>query len=141
MNSLIGACIAEILEGTLLAIDPGSNSLGYAIYRASELDISGEIKGVGQNYERLHQIADQLVELETPDVLAIELINTNKVLIWSVGTTIASIQAPHLIEVPIPLWHTLREDDYVKTDALDAELIGQVVINRARGLRNLKGIT
>jgi hypothetical protein len=138
MTDNIGKCLDLILDGTMLAIDPGSNSLGYAIYKAGELEISGEIKGKGLAHERLHEIADQLLELEKPDVLAIELIRKNHVLIWSIGTTIACIRSPNLIEVPITLWHKLRADDYEKTDALDAELIGQVVISRAKILRKWK---
>ncbi len=138
MDKMIRGCIDEIIDGTLLAIDPASISMGYAIYKAGELEISGEIKGKGMPHERLHQIADQLIALEAPDVLAIELIRKNTTLIWSVGTTIASVRSPHLIEVPLSIWHSLREDDYVKTDQLDAELIGRSVVERAKLLRSFE---
>jgi len=140
MVNLIMKCTDEILKGTLLSIDPGSNSMGYAIFKAGELEISGELKGTkgSLSHIRLHEITDQLIELDKPDVLAIELINKNKVLIWSAGTAISSIRSQHMIEVPINLWHELREEDYEKTDALDAELIGQTVINTARSLQQWK---
>ena len=138
MNKLIGQNLDGILDGTMLAIDPGSNSMGYAIFREGEFEISGELKGKGVAQKRLHEIADQLVELETPDVLAIELIRKNHTLIWSIGTTIASVRTQNLIEVPILLWHQLRDEHYEKTDALDAQLIGQCVINRAKMLRKWK---
>lgn len=138
MDKALGPCLDTVLEGTLLAIDPGSNSLGYAIFRGGELEISGEIKGgrtTDPAHIRLQEIADQLVALEAPDVLAVELIRKNTPLIWSVGTTIACVRSPHLIEVPITCWHELRGEDYEKTDALDAELIGRTVLRRAELLR------
>ena len=138
MDKIIYACLDEILNGTLLAIDPGSNSLGYAFFRKGKLGISGEIRSESSKdpaHKRIHEIADQLLELEAPKVLAIELIRKNTPLIWSVGATVACVRSPHLIEVPIPLWHMLREEDYEKTDELDAELIGRTVIERARLLK------
>lgn len=128
----------QILNGTILAIDPGSISLGWAWFIKGEFIMSGEYKAPSTHsaHKRLMKIMDQLQVWTGADVLAIEkMFRFNASLIWSVGSTITTIRPDVFIEVPIRCWQQSLPDDYVKSDEQDAVLIGQCVIDLARKLK------
>jgi hypothetical protein len=129
-----------VIGGTLLAVDPGSNSLGWAWYSKGTLIESGEYKAVGslRPHKRLVQIMDQLAVWISPDVLAIEkMFRHNPSLIWSVGAAIVTTKPESMIEVPVKIWQDFIEDDYHKSDEADACLIGKAVLHYANRSREL----
>lgn len=127
-----------ILEGTMLAVDPASISMGWAWFEAGQLIISGEYKAPRSHppHKRLQSLMEQLVQWTKPNIMAVEkLFKYNSSLVWSVGAAIVTIQPEDMVEVPIRIWKTLADDTYEKTDQADAELIGKAVIYFARGLK------
>lgn len=127
-----------ILEGTLLSIDPGSISLGWAWFMRGEMVISGEYKAprTMPPHKRLTMIMDQLAQWTNPDVMAIEkMFRYNASLVWACGGAIITARPDSLIETPIRVWKALADDSYEKNDQADAELIGKAVIHFARGLK------
>ncbi len=132
----IEAIASVINTGTLLAIDPASKSLGYALYEAGELTSKGKlVSKKRQVNERLHDLHKQLKnKFKSIDILAVEKIRgsmAHDYLKWSIGVAIVSINSDFMIEVPIQFWKKLREDDYTKDDDNDAELIGAVLVRIA----------
>lgn len=127
-----------ILEGTMLAIDPASISLGWAWFEAGQLIISGEYKAPRTHppHKRLSHLMEQLVQWTKPDLMVVEkLFKYNASLVWSVGATIVTVMPEAMIECPIRVWRALAADDYEKSDQADAEMIGKAVIHFARGLK------
>lgn len=119
-------------KGSLLAIDPGSRSLGWAWFQGGEYMVSGTYKASNRTapHERLYQIMEQLQNWANPDVLAIEkMFKFNPSLIWSVGASIVTVKPTQMIEVPIPIWKALVPSTYVKSDETDAIFIGKAVIH------------
>lgn len=130
----------KVLNGRLLAVDPASgkkSSPGYALYEKGELVESGVIDipggGVGQ---RLSNLFVCLAEaFKDVDVLAIEkLRRVHPTLFWAAGVTVAAVNAPVLVEVPITFWKTVarQKAKYAKADDADAECIGEVLVFIAR---------
>lgn len=128
-----------VLKGRVLAIDPGSNNLGWALYNKGELVESGEISAHPKNkpHKRIISIVHDLCE-ETKgacDVVCIEkLFRYNPSLVWSVGAVIQAKEPDIFIEVPIRLWQARVGDDYVKSDERDAVEIGSTLIYHASKL-------
>ena len=122
----------QVLGGSMLAIDPGSNSLGWAWYINGELVISGEYKATAgaAPHKRLTQIMEQLSVWTSPDILVIEELFSRCVhsLVWSVGAAIVTTKPKNMVEVPIKVWHDFKPMNYTKTDELDALLIGKAAI-------------
>jgi hypothetical protein len=122
-----------IMNGTLLVVDPSSKSVGYAYYEKGALVSAGEVKtkATDDAHVRLVSITKQLVnKFSDPDVLAIEEIRgrmAHNVLMWSVGAIITALRPTELVEIPISMWHALRESDYIKTDAKDAALMAEAI--------------
>lgn len=124
-----------VLTGSLLAIDPGSRSLGWAWFQGGEYMVSGTYKASSRTkpHERLCQIMEQLQNWANPDVLAVEkMFKLNPSLIWSVGASIVTVKPVQLIEVPIPIWKSLVPSTYEKSDETDAIYIGKAVLHHAK---------
>ncbi len=129
----VGQFYSKILHGTLLAIDPASISMGWALYKQGELDSSGEFeRKKGPPWKRIGDLMTLVQLLPEADVLAIEKIGKNRPLIWSVGAVIGVLRPKAMIETHYSKWHPYREESYTKSDRLDAELIGLAVIEEAR---------
>ena len=125
-----------IKDGIVLAIDPASRSLGWALYEKGKFIKKGTIVSKKKEVnDRLQDISAQLqTEFKDVDLLAVEKIRgsqSHDYLKWAIGMIITSIRAPRLIEVPIQFWRKLIGKDYEKTDENDAEMIGKVVITIA----------
>lgn len=137
----IRAAAPLLLNGTVLAVDPGSTAPGYALYQAGKLVKSGTLavpKVVV--YDRLRWISRTLSEMFPTecDALVIEEIRgagrfSSYILHWAIGTIIPAIKSRIVIELPINVWHTLSKADptYVKNDTRDSELIGEAAIRLA----------
>lgn len=130
----------EILTGTVLAVDPasGASSMpGWAYSTSGTLRASGEMNvPKGAVPFRLHHIAMNFREaVPTLDILVIEKIRGPMVqglLQWSVGAIASAFPSAKLVELPIYLWHELRDNNYVKSDAADAELILKTILLLAK---------
>ena len=126
-----------ILTGTVLAIDPASKSVGYALYHKGELVKNGTLEAPGRNVtRRLAWLYDQLSAYQGKiDLLAIEEIRGRMAhthLIWAVGLIVAAIRPDEMVEVPITMWKALCPPNYIKSDANDAAKMGEVIMNIAR---------
>jgi len=123
----------QILNGRLLAVDPGSKFAGYSIYDAGVLTSSGIIT-MGNKLrvqQRLQHLYQQLHDLTACDVFATERIRgsmSHEFLKWAVGVAVAAVRSPVLIEVPIGVWQAIKDAGYEKTDENDAQLIGKSLI-------------
>lgn len=126
-----------ILEGSMLAIDPSSRTMGYAFYDSAVLVTSGTLSAPAKmaTNDRLIMLHDRIQELvpSPPDVMAIEEIRGKMApyqLHWSVGGTITAVRPPVLIEVPINVWKPVSRltDWYFKDDEIDARMIGHSLI-------------
>ena len=139
----------EIMEGTLLAIDPscGSESSmpGYALYRGAELIKSGtlDIKKISRDVAyRLQDLSSMLGEFKDIDVLVVEHIPARRYggggatghasLLNAEGVCLASTKAARILRVRPQTWHSMKPDHWIKGDAADAEAIGHCVITIAR---------
>ncbi len=160
----IEKCAHDIQDGVMLCIDPsvGSSSSmpGYAIYENSALVDAGilEITSAGQQVPyRLRELSEILrTEFKGPwDVVVIEDIppmrggpfanvKGHASLLKSCGAIIAATSSPHIVEMHPTVWRRYIDDEYVKSDHMDAIYIGkaalgmaQLIIERER-LRNEK---
>jgi len=127
-----------ILSGSLLAVDPGSISLGWAWFLTGELVISGEYQAprTTSPHARLSLIMDQLQQWAQPQTLCVErMFRYNPSLVWAVGAAIVTVRPASLIEMPIRIWQAFRDDTYEKSDQADAELIGRSLIYLAKDLK------
>lgn len=123
-----------ILSGVFLAVDPASKSLGFALYRQGVLDESGTIIADGKAPvgNRLASLSEQLGELATPDVMAVEKVRTGTghvFLVWSAGTAVAATNAPVTIELPVSMWKKFVGKEHEKSDENDAIAIGDTIIH------------
>jgi len=120
-----------ILNGTLLAIDPASKSVGYAVFEKGELHISGSYKASGSIGPRLKEIGDFLVQFEDPDVLAIEKVRTHSghhMLTWGAGHAVGAVGAETTIEITCSMWKKVAGAQHIKSDENDAIAIGELVL-------------
>lgn len=128
-----------VLKGRMLAIDPGSNALGWALFEKGQLAESGVIHANNKNkpHRRILSIMEELSEV-TPraiDVLCIEkMFRFNPSLLWSVGAVITTKEPELFVEVPVRIWQALLGDDYEKSDERDAIAIGNAVIHHCEKL-------
>lgn len=140
IDKLKTKCAKHVPEsGTVLAIDPASLSVGYAV-----LDIETEVvleAGVieapprsetGMRFRLIMDVIEELMDEYQPDVCGIELITkrrtTHVTLIRSTGAVMAAMAGPPLIEVDPTVWHFFAPDGYVKSDDGDAEQIALTII-------------
>ena len=138
----VGKYLYKILHGRVLAIDPGSTAMGWAMYEKCELIDSGSIEAPKKRSAAWQRIGDMMTMLEDRgmvyDVMVIEKLGKNVPLIWSVGAAIGALKPQAMIECHYRRWHPFRSPDYIKTDELDAQLIGMAVIVEAQAIQ--KGI-
>lgn len=129
----------SILKGRVLAVDPGSVCMGWALFDKGELIRSGEVAAHPKNkpHKRVISIVHDLCE-ETKhaiDVLCIEqMFRYNPALIWTVGAVIQAKEPELFVEVPTRIWQARLPNDYVKSDERDAIEIGKSVIYHAEKL-------
>lgn len=130
---------SEILTEQLLAVDPSSKSLGWAVFMNGGLKDYGTICVAGNPHCRLRELYDSLEERfgGKPSVLVIEKIRgrgSSHILVWSVGVIQAAVRSALVFEVPISFWKVLAEADplYIKTDENDAIKMGKVLIEMAK---------
>lgn len=124
---------SKILNGHLLSIDPGSNSLGFALFRGFDLVKSGSITAKGTVGQRLHLLMTGLQAefAMTPDVVLVEKVRTatgHIYLTWAAGAAVAAIGAEHTIEVTTGAWKRAVSEDYEKSDENDAIAIGNFAV-------------
>lgn len=130
----------KILDGYVLAVDPASVSLGYALYNKGVLVKSGNLQtpAKGSIGDRLASLTKQLAtETEQFDitVLAIEFLRTgvgHHFLVWSVGAIVSAIPCDHVVEVHTQSWKKLVTSSYKKSDENDAIAIGAFAVAIAK---------
>ena len=133
----------QILNGRVLAIDPasgGASNPGWAWFDKGELTASGEMdltkkKPIQERLKDLLAIVEGGFNNPPPDVLVIEKIRgsrTHHYLFWSIGVTVAGLDTPIILELPIPCWKAIVPDGYVKSDEDDAKYIGMALMIIAR---------
>jgi hypothetical protein len=129
----------------MLAIDPasgGSSLPGWALYESGRFVSGGviDLRSRDPINVRLQVLMQRLkLDFKDIDMLALEKIRgrqSHEYLKWSVGVTLASCDTPHYVEVPAAIWRAIRPENYVKTDAADAALIGRAVVLLARELQD-----
>jgi Holliday junction resolvasome RuvABC endonuclease subunit len=132
-----------ILEGTILAIDPASIRLGYAVAEAGEITDQGviELDRKAPIQTRLQAVVDTLREDREYDVLAVEMIRgkmAHVYLKFSVGAVIGGAKTKVCIEMPINAWKAVAGKDHKKSDDADAVMIAKTLILLAREIREDK---
>lgn len=148
----ISKCYREVLEGTMLCIDPSTGSKssrpGFAWYEKGVLKESGEIiVDLKENRsKRLYEIARTVREdFPKPDVLVVEYIppvtyRTSEhgmdgvslmALQKAIGAIIGAHPFEHLLEIPASAWRKYKPDDYIKSDEWDAIVLGICAVETA----------
>lgn len=146
MNALrkqVSANIDSILKGTILAIDPASIRLGYAVAKRGEIVEQGTIELDQKAHigDRLKDIVNILQNDAEYDVLAIEMIRgqmAHAFLKFSVGAAMGGAKAHTHIEVPINAWKAVAGKGHEKDDASDAAMIAKTIITLALELEGDK---
>ena len=128
---------ALILDGTLVSIDPGSNSMGWAIYTKGELVKAGTASATQglRIGERIQQIFNELPEVDNVDMVATELVRSSTgsvYMVWSNGAPLAKYGPSEVVEITTGLWKKIVPPDYAKSDVRDAKMIGKFVIQIAQ---------
>ena len=137
----------EVLTGTMIAIDPGSRSPGWSLWKLGRLVDSGVIKTKSTHKisERLATIHDFLESLPQADVALIEKIGqsrgngkiqSHRYLLWSIGAIAGALRCKNTIEIPQNMWFKFRGREYSKGDEADAILIGRTAIEVAKSQSN-----
>lgn len=149
----------QILDGTILAIDPSTGSKsskpGFAYYEKGKLTESGEIDldiSASRN-ARLYEISRTIREdFEKPDILIVEYIppvtyfkssvRMNKTSLMAlqkaIGAVLASQLYNHVLEIPAASWKTWKPPEYEKTDEWDAICLGLCAIGIAGKIKEDK---
>ena len=140
----------NILMGSMLVIDPGSTSLGYAMYQHGSLITSGSIQVKSPFVQvRLKALAEELRQFPEVDLLVTEYIHspnhktipTNYTsLLKSIGCIMSNTQWNYCLEIAPILWKDVLGDISIKgkNDEEDAKLIGEAMIRLANGEENNK---
>jgi hypothetical protein len=129
----------KILKGTMISIDPGSKSPGWALWMCGRLVDSGVIKTKSTHNisERLASISDFLEGLPQADIVIVEKIGmmtggpksrkaqAHRFLFWSLGAITAAVRCDTVVEIPQTLWRKYRDKDYIKSDEADAIMLGK----------------
>lgn len=155
----VSKCYREILEGTMLAIDPSTGSKssrpGFAWYKGGKLIESGEIivDLKANRSKRLYEIARTVRDdFEKPDVLVVEYIppvsyrgrstSMNGLSLMAlqkaIGAIIGAHPFEHLLEIPASAWRKYKPDEYVKTDEWDAICLGLCAVETAKLVKKSK---
>ena len=125
----------SILYGTVLAIDPGSHSMGYTLQVGGQIIDTGSLPANKSDgiALRLDTVSDQLLDVlkehRPVDVLLIELVRTSTghhYLTWSAGNAVRDSVSPVVIEIPEKLWSKAKDVGWFKCDALDSRYILEV---------------
>jgi len=138
----IAKAAEDILEGWLLAIDPGSRSAGYALFYQGRLIESDEISGgSGSIANRLDllriEIEQTLAKYGTEKVAAaaVEKVRSSTghiYLTWAAGVLVSASKADKVFEVTTTMWKkNVEKGKYLKSDKNDAEEIGKFVVKLA----------
>lgn len=149
--------LAKLIQtGRILCIDPSTGSQssmpGFAVYQAGILVEYGTIE-VDHRLNRslrLYEISRTIREDFSPpaDILIVEYIppmsykggGMNSIAIMALqkalGAIIGALPFGNLIEVPAAAWKTAKDDNYIKTDAIDAVYIGKYVLEVAEDILN-----
>ena len=118
-----------ILSGTVLAIDPGSRSMGLSVFKCGVCVDSGTLQVDGEILPRLNKLFHQLEDMYiNPDIVVVETIRASMAhlyLQWSVGVLLAATNAPKLVEVNVNIWKKLVPLGYEKSDESDSYWIGR----------------
>ena len=134
----------KLLHGNLLAIDPSSTSLGFAIFHKGVFVEKGVKKYKGDIAFRLHMIFMDVFKLNQEadaDIVAIERLRSSggyspPQLMWSVGAVLAAISPLPMLEVSPNSWKVVaREEGLAKSDENDAYCIGKRIIDKAEEFR------
>ena len=118
-----------ILGGTMIAIDPSSLSMGYAVFKQGKLVENNVITAKGNIGFRLNKLCEMLPDI-SPDVVIVEKVRSNTghiYLTWSTGAAVARYPA-FICEVAFYAWKKNVGADYEKSDARDALEIGNFAI-------------
>lgn len=129
----------EILEETVLSVDPGTHQSGWAKFVAGEFVESGTIKMTSKKpvQGRLPELYDALAVHQKPRFMIVEQIRgptVNGMVRWAAGVAIAAVRGFYLIECPYEAWKAVRDDTYTKTDENDARCMALAVITLAKEL-------
>lgn len=132
--------IDTILNGTILAIDPASIRLGYAVAKNSKIVDQGiiELDQKAPINNRLQDIVYTLQNDNEYDILAVEMIRgkmAHVFLKFSVGAVMGAAKAPVCIEVPINVWKAVAGKDHEKSDTNDAVAMAETLIALAKELK------
>ena len=136
----------DILQGTILAIDPssgGSSPIGYAMFKKGKLTYSGSYMPAHRRMgQRLFDIQEHLRCLfgsgKDIDIVVVEKIRCQgymEKLVWSIGAILAAFgSTPNIIELHMPIqsWKKLAGPSHIKSDEADAIAIGQCLIALAQ---------
>lgn len=152
LETEVSANLNNLLNGTVLAIDPSSGSAGsqpgYAIFAGGVLRDSGlvRIRSGDHISNRLYRLSKTLrEEFSQPNVLVTENIPpfmgegpgaafaTRNVisLHQSIGVVMSVWDSP-VIQVSPRTWRSLIPDNYLKSDENDAIMLGWTAIAKAR---------
>ena len=122
----------EILNGTLVTIDPSSKTIGFCIVEKGVIQSCGVVKTSEKSItKRLRALFDQIDQLPKANVVAVEMVRTgtgHHYLTWSVGVVAAGTEAQEFIEIPTSLWSKYKDSDYFKSDAMDARYIAECIL-------------
>lgn len=137
----------NLLNGRVVAIDPGSTGSGYAIYVGGQVSSMGIIEpdpGVSVLHHRLQQIAEGVSRVTAgADIVVLEKIGAPNEktriksylpLIKSVGAILSSMQCKYMLELMPRTWQLFRDEGYEKKDDIDALYLGYAAIELARQL-------
>lgn len=131
----------SLIHRTVIAIDPGTKSAGYAVFEEGKLTESGVIK-VAQTLPintRLYQIAKGSPKLPA-DVLIVEDIGKGAMahvyLKFAVGAILATYPYSQVLFCPISIWKAYAKAHGIvdKNDELDAQCMGKALIQWAKEL-------
>jgi hypothetical protein len=119
-----------ILNGTWIAIDPASISMGYALVEGGNISKNGTFstkkKPIGERLKDLHSMLD--LELPEVELMVVEFVRTgtgHHFLTWSTGLAVGALGAKITIEIPTSLWAKGKDANYIKSDACDAKYIAK----------------
>lgn len=142
-KQVISRKIKDLTEGTVIAIDPGSKSTGYALFEKGIMVESGLIKSASQLpiNTRLYEIVKGSPKVPA-DVLIIEDIGKGKMahvyLKYTVGAILSAYPHSEVIFCPISVWKSYAKAHGItdKNDELDAQCIGKSIIQWAKEMKN-----
>lgn len=133
--------LPKLQNGTMLAIDPASNIMGWALYTNMQLQDYGSFRtrpSTAKVNNKLGQIYEFVWAFDNIDVLCIELLKGSKIhrtLQNACGAVKAAQPDAEMIECPIPAWKACTKlwPNYTKTDENDAVMLSITTIAAAKG--------